>query len=226
MTGVTCQTLGAIAENTVVLIFRRWLDYATCMVSFATDIVCLLTASRLWSNMASKSEVDLLKATHAKELLQIKLQYNERQMQQNAKVEEERRNMQITCHEAKVKLVEKDSELQVALAHLSHFRNPEESGFLRNKRASTASTDTKDTRVTEQQKVDPEVEHLLDEVKPKYVESLKTRLNGNATRQDLMEWWIEAKLHRKSSFTVNNQVAKTDLLNMLQTALQCHVAFL
>lgn len=197
------------------------------MVSFATDIVCLLTASRLWSNMASKSELDLLKATHAKELLQIKLQYNERQMQQNAKVEEERRNMQNICHEAKVKLVEKDSELQVALAHLSHLRrSTEESDVLRSKRASTASTDTKETRVTKKQRVDPEVEHLLDEVKPKYVESLKTLLDGNATRQDLMEWWIEAKLHKKSSFTVNNQVAKTDLLNMLQTALQCHVASL
>lgn len=176
--------------------------------------------------MASKSELDLLKATHAKELLQIKLQYNERQMQQNTKVEEERRNMQSICHEAKVKLVEKDSELQVALAHLSHLRSTEESDVLRSKRASTASTDTKETRVTKKQRVDPEVEHLLDEVKPKYVESLKTLLDGNATRQDLMEWWIEAKLHKKSSFTVNNQVAKTDLLNMLQTALQCHVASL
>lgn len=205
------------------------------MVNFATDIVCLLTASRLWSKMASKSEVDLLKASHANELLQIKLHYNERQMQQNAKVEEERRNMQVTCHEAKVKLVEKDSELRVALgrcelrvalAHLSHFKNSEESDILRSKRASTASTDTKDTRVTKKQKVDPEVEHLLVEVKPKYIESLKTLLNGNATRQDLMEWWIEAKLHKKSNFTVNNQVAKTDLLNMLQIALQYHVASL
>ena len=80
---------------------------------------------------------------------------------------------------------------------------------------STASTDTKDTRVTKKQKVDPEVEHLLDEVKPKYVESPKTLLDGNATRQHPMEWCIEAKLHKKSSFTVNNQVAKTDLLNML-----------